>query len=65
MYLPRSLSENDVQDEDFELGLIKKDCLANQEEGKHPQEGSDTELDSTADQQASDQTETSVEPCLQ
>ena len=28
-----SLSENDVQDEDFELGLSKKDCVSNQEQG--------------------------------
>ena len=31
-----SLSENDVQDEDFELGLTKKDCLSNHEQGKNP-----------------------------
>ena len=30
-----SLSENDVQDEDFELGLTKKDCLSNHEQGKN------------------------------
>jgi len=61
-----SLSENDVQDEDFELGLTKKDCLSNHEQGKNPQEGSGTGPDSNTDQQASDQTgETLVEPCLQ
>ena len=26
-----SFSENNVQDEDFELGLTKKDCLSNHE----------------------------------
>jgi len=31
-----SLSENDAQDEDFELGLTKKDCMQNHEEGKNP-----------------------------
>jgi len=31
-----SLNENDVQDEDFELGLTKKDCLPNQKKGKNP-----------------------------
>ena len=31
-----SLIENDAQDEDFELGLTKKDCLPNHEEGKNP-----------------------------
>ena len=49
-----SLSENDIQDEDFELGLTKKDCSTNQEKGKNPQEGSGTELDSIANQQASE-----------
>ena len=34
-----SFSENNVQDEDFELGLTKKDCLSNHEQGKNPQEG--------------------------
>jgi len=37
-----SLIENGVQDEDFELGLAKKDCLPNQEGSKNPQEGSGT-----------------------
>ena len=61
-----SLSEKDVQDEDFELGLCKKDCLENQEQGKNPQEGSGTGPDSAADQQASDRTGgTAAEPCLQ
>ena len=61
-----SLSEKDVQDEDFELGLCKKDCLANQEQGKDLQERSGAGPDSNADQQASDQTGgTAAEPCLQ
>ena len=45
-----SLSENDVQDEDFELGLTRKDCLSNHEQGKNPQEGSGTGPDSNVDQ---------------
>jgi len=61
-----SLSEKDVQDEDFELGLCKKDCLTNQEQGKNFQERSGTGPDSNTDQQASDQIEgTPAEPCLQ
>ena len=59
-----SLSENDVQDEDFELGLTKKDCLSNHEQGKNPQERSVTGPDSSTDQQASKQTR-AAEPCLQ
>jgi len=31
-----SLIENGAQDEDFELGLAKKDCLPNHEESKNP-----------------------------
>ena len=55
-----------MQDEDFELGLTKKDCLPNQENGKDPQEGSCTGPDSNADQQVSEQTGgTPAEPCLQ
>jgi hypothetical protein len=61
-----SFSENDVQEEDFELGLNKKYCSLNQEQGKNPQEGSGTGPDSKPDQQASDQTGgASAEPCLQ
>jgi len=60
-----SLSENDVQDEDFQLGLTRKDCLSNQENGKNLQKGSCTEPDSNTDQQVSVQTGTPVEPCLQ
>jgi len=61
-----SLIENDVQDEDFELGLTKKDCSPNQEKGKNPQEGSGTGPDSNPDQQVSEQTGgISAEPYLQ
>ena len=60
-----SISENDVQHEDFELGLTKKDCLPNQEKGKNLQEGSGTGPDSSIDQQASEQTRgTPAEPCM-
>ena len=31
-----SLNENDAQDKDFELDLIKKDVLLMHEEGKNP-----------------------------
>ena len=61
-----SLSENGVQDEDFELGLNKKDCLSNHEQGKNLQEGSGIGPDSNTNQQVSDQTGgTSAESCLQ
>jgi len=60
-----SLSENDVQDEDFELGLTKKDCLSNQEKGKNSQEGSGTGPDFNTDRRVSKQTGgTSAEPYL-
>ena len=35
-----SVVEIDAQDDDFELGLAKKDLLLTQEEGKNPEEGS-------------------------
>ena len=35
-----SLVKNDTQEDDFELGLIKKDWLPMQEAGKYPAEGS-------------------------
>ena len=61
-----SLSEKDVQDEEFELGLCKKDCLTNQEQGKNLQERSGTGPDSSTDQQVFDQTGgTAGEPCSQ
>ena len=59
-----SLSEHNIQDEDFELGLTKKDCLPNQEQGKNPQEGLVTGSDSSTSQQASEQPG-SAESCLQ
>ena len=37
-----SLIENDAQDEDFELGLAKKDFLPTHNEGKNHPEGSGT-----------------------
>jgi len=40
---------NDIQDEDFELGLTNKDCLINQEKGKNPQKGSGTGPDSNTE----------------
>jgi len=61
-----SLSENDAQDEDFELGLAKKDFLSTHEEGKNSQEGSGTRPVSKAKRQGSKQTGgTSAEPCLE
>ena len=50
-----SLSENDAQDEDFELGLTKKNCLQNHEEGKNLQEGSGIGPDSKVEKQGSEQ----------
>ena len=35
-----SLNENDAQDEDFELGLARKDLLLIHEKGKSPMNGS-------------------------
>ena len=35
-----SLIENDAQDEEFELGLVRKDLLLIHEEGKSPMNGS-------------------------
>jgi len=61
-----SLSENDVQDEDFELGLTKKDCLQNHGEAENPQDGSGIGPDSKPETQAFEQIrETSAEPCLE
>jgi len=56
--------EHDIQEEDFELGLIKKDFLPNQEQGNNSQEGLVTGPDSSTGQEASEQTG-SAEPCLQ
>ena len=35
-----SLVDIDAQDDDFELGLAKKDLVLTKEEGKNPEEGS-------------------------
>ena len=35
-----SLSENDAQEEDLELGLVRKDLLLTRENGKSPEDGS-------------------------
>jgi len=51
-----SLVENDAQDEDFELGLAKKDLLPTHEEGKDSQEGSGTEFVSQEEGQGDKQT---------
>ena len=61
-----SLIENDAQDEDFELGLARKDLLPTQEESKNSQEGSGTRPVSKAQRQGSEQTGgTSAESCLE
>ena len=39
-----SLVEIDAQDDDFELGLAKKNLLLMHEEGKYPKEGSGLDL---------------------
>ena len=60
-----SLVEIDVQDDDFELGLAKKDLLLNQEEGKNPEKGSGPENVSVKEGQGLDQTGGSTaKPCL-
>jgi len=46
-----SLVENEAQDEDFELGLAKKDSLPIHEESKNSQEGSATGPISTAEKE--------------
>jgi len=61
-----SLIKKDAQDEEFELGLAKKDFMPTHEENKKSQEGSDTGPVSKAEMQDSEQTGgTSVEPCLE
>ena len=60
-----SLVENDAQDEDFELGLAKKDLLLTHE-GKNPQVGSGTESVSKEEGQGFKQTGGTVaKPCLE
>jgi len=51
-----SLIENCAQNEDFKLGLAKKDCLPTHEESKNFQEGSGTGPVSKAERQGSEQT---------
>jgi len=61
-----SLVVNDAQDEDFELGLAKKDFFPTHEESKNSQEGSSIGPVSKTEKQGSEQTGgTSAEPCLE
>jgi len=61
-----SLIEDDAQDDEFELGLARKDVLPTQEESKNSQEGSSTGPDSKAKRQDFEQTGgTLAEPCLE
>jgi len=61
-----SLIENDAQDEDFELGLAKKDLLPNHENRKNSQERSGTGPVSKEGEQDDKQADgTAVEPCLE
>jgi len=66
-----SLVENDAQDEDFELGLLRKICcshsfLLTHEEGKNPHVGPGTEPVSKKEGQGDKQTEgTTAEPYLE
>ena len=50
-----SLIEDDAQDDDFELGLARKDLLPTQEESKNSQEGSGTGSDSKTEGQGFEQ----------
>jgi len=50
-----SLIEDDAQDDDFELGLARKEFLPTQEESKNSQEGSGTGPDSKIEGQGSEQ----------
>ena len=61
-----SLVEHDTQEDDFELGLAKKDWLPMQEAGKYPAEGSQSGAVLQERRQVQDQTGGStVEPCLE
>jgi len=51
-----SLIEDVAQDDDFKLGLTRKEFLPTQEESKNSQEGSGTGLDSKVEGQRSEQT---------
>ena len=60
-----SLVEINAQDDDFELGLAKKDLLLTQEEGKNPEEGPRPGHVSVKEGQGLDQTEGSTaKSCL-
>ena len=62
----QQLVENDTQDEDFELGIDKKDLLLTHEEGENPQVRSGTEPVYKEEGQGDKQIgETAVEPCLE
>jgi len=61
-----SLIENNAQDEEFELGLAKKDLLPTHKESKNFKEGSGTGPVSKSEKQGSEQTGgTSAEPYLE
>jgi len=61
-----SLVENDAHDEDFKLGLAKKDLLSTHEENKNSQEGSGTGPVSKEGEQGDKQAgRTAAEPCLE
>ena len=61
-----SLVENDAQDEEFELGLEKKDLLLAQTKGKCPEEGSGTGADLLEGGQGLNQTgKSTAEPSLE
>jgi len=61
-----TLIGNDAQDEDFELGLAKKDLLPTHEERKNSQEGSETGPVSKEGEQGVKQAGRIVaEPCLE
>jgi len=61
-----SLVENDAQDEEYELGLARKDLLLMREEGKCPEDGSSPGGDLLEGGQGLNQTGESVaEPSLE
>ena len=55
-----SLVEIDAQDDDFELGLAKKNLLLTHEEGKYPEEGSGSRAVSVKSGQGLNQTRGSI-----
>ena len=61
-----SFIEDNAQDDDFELGLARKDFLLTHEESKNSKEGSGTGPVSKAERRGSKQTGgISAEPCLE